>query len=1513
MNETYAYTLKLKAGDTGTAFVVKYKDGYYLLSALHVVQDTEIAKIIDVDDNETKIDVSDKAVSTEDTDICVMRLPNEVAEHLTLPTKCATFEGSGYHCQIEGFPSNAVDKRIRIEDDCIIEQESEVGDGLYVKLQELRNDGMRMDDLEAGFSGSGVFVNSNGEKYAIGLVYRVDSIRNQFVGWKMQKINEVLRAKEWEEIPLVPIELNEEILRQYKALIEKSNEVLSRINDSIMGKIILPRDSYRGAISEAINRNNGEDVSNVVVVTGDAGIGKSALTKAAILAMGINSVAILGDDLDAKSNIEINANLRIKDDLSRLYQSPVWSAGKKVVLVESAERMFNGNTDTAILFIKQILNANKDTTFVFTIRKQALSILRIDLMANGIKVAAENVIEIGPLTNSELNEVALQVRHITPYVESDKARSIVSIPYYLNIVCSLGELEGIDLSDDNIKDILCRRIVEGDHDNIDDAKRRVECLIDIARQSANTSMGLVPCEVTDVVKSLEDDDIISANDVQTKFRPNHDLLADWAIGEYIEENYKHYIEGKISLQVFYSGLDRNVVARNVFKSKLKAKIETPTEAVVRFYKESLLLDLNDFVYDDLFYSILDSENGAHFLTDIKDVLVLDDGRVVKKIGNALSYMFRDIDFDGRMILERSGVLDPDVKYRNSQFILPVGKGWKTFVEFLYENRDVFYKYRHAFVPLLLECELVKIKEDEIGNLPQQVFEILMTDAEQWLHTDARYHKYENRILRLLFKWIKKGKERVGKFAEDALYGDSYKHDQIRQFILTEGDCMYGFQLYFPDVYKSILNKDWLDENGIVEEYYNLHIASASSTSFYSYFFVDYKSAIKLLCDILNYDIDKQKAGIEKVSVSYDGNNIDVYGNDFLWREYRGINYHSHIQECLLMAFEKWLLDCVRNNLSKAPYALSQEQILSVFDLIYVNCHNVAAWAVLASVATCYPQYIGLKAMPIYSSLIFIRWDKTRYSTEFHGPFTSPLASKKILNEIKESYERPHRKNDLEYAILILSMTKGYEEKFEALIEHYKQIATTFEEKVAIGRMDKTQYKIISKNEHGYVLQGSPYDDIIEDAKRHDVESDFFTSLIEKGNIARKMYDVEEPQDVEDWRKAYALRDKGEKLLSPDNLTASWGVKSFWSQLDCSEKRWCVKKIVSDVEEYCATHSYPIYIEYTSDALLYILLHQPDSKTIKNNVLCLIDSIDDNDSMFIRFENTFKNQIWKTHPDVADEIICRYLVSADIKKDDLQKFTQVCKLIPVDRNDSEYDELVEIYTRKYVAQWSEDRHNRYGFFHNTRVETFLAGYMLDAPKLRERFIRDIWLNSLLGDDVRLDDNNNPVSNVYTHFCYLVTKENRDKFWELWTIMFEWYKSHRSSIVLSALLFHFELMRLDLLNNWEVIEGAHEYINKLLDEIEDDGQNLLPRLLCRIGYKELLPESFRYINRNVLKSSSRDSNNFVLWENAVEDLYDDSKLREVIRNDDALRIAYVEILNGLISNGSAISYIIRDYYI
>ena len=76
---------------------------------------------------------------------------------------------------------------------------------------------------------------------------------------------------------------------------------------------------------------------------------------------------------------------------------------------------------------------------------------------------------------------------------------------------------------------------------------------------------------------------------------------------------------------------------------------------------------------------------------------------------------------------------------------------------------------------------------------------------------------------------------------------------------------------------------------------------------------------------------------------------------------------------------------------------------------------------------------------------------------------------------------------------------------------------------------------------------------------------------------------------------------------------------------------------------------------------------------------------------------------------------------------------------------------------------------------------------------------------------------------------------------------------------------------------------------------------------------MPDCLRHIDKAILRQSSRDRRLMIRWQNAVEDLYDDAKTRDSIRRDDALRVAYVEILNGLISNGSAIAYLIRDYYI
>ena len=1006
MNKNYDFTVKLKANDTGSAVLVKQNESYYMLTAAHVCDEYtgEVPMVItDINGNENEVTPNEMAISPKEKfDICVMKLQEDIALAIAANVKCATFEGSGYPCEIDGFPSNAIDNKLRIENKCHISQESEAGNELYIKLDEERKDGVEMQYMESGFSGSGVFVNSNGEKYLVGIIHRVEEERNLFIGWKLQKINEVIKGEGWTEIPLIPIELCQQIINQYNKLIENTEFVLKRIKNKIVGKIQLPRQEYKDKINSSL------ETGNIVIITGEAGIGKSALAKEVLTNDKYRSVAVLGDDLDESKESEILANWNITSRLPELFKSPIWGDGGKVLLVESAERMLNGNTDTAVLFIEDLLNENHEVKIVFTIRKNSLDQFRLCLACNGIIVTDGYVIDIGLLSDAELKVVEKDIPQIQPYCSTDKTRHILRNPFYLNIACSIATIANAStLKESEFKDILCRQIVSGKKPEV--VSQRIAALIDVARRTSKIGMNLVKCEMTDAVKSLVVDDILVGQPEQGLLRPGHDIFTDWGLYCYIANNYREVESGEISLAQFYRNIDSNIASRNMFRKYIETHISEEDQNLDAFIRESLSLRLDDVFYDALFYAILISDKGASFLASIKDFLLKDNNLLLGRLSVALSYIFRKVDWSTKEFFTEQRMNEEGSKLRNSDFMLPFGKGWYTFVTFLYENRNVFNAYKSNLITLLLQCELVGFSEKDAPNLKKYVFSILADDVNQTLADDRIHEKPDKEVIRLLFKWMNENPEQIKMWTEKALETDSYKYKVIKEFLLlSEGIETLGFINTYPEIYKALIRHEWLDDEGIVHDYYPMiHQSSGLTTSYKCFLYSHPADAIGFLCEILNYDIEKLKRKhaqeLEKIKVVVDGKEITLFGNNYLWREYRGRNYQSHVRESLLMTFEKWMMDSIKNNIDGAKYALSTERLLAVFDIVYRKCYNVSAWGVLASVATKFPIFVGMKAMPIYSCRDFILWDKTRLSTELMQPMISPYASKNIQKEVANSY------------------------------------------------------------------------------------------------------------------------------------------------------------------------------------------------------------------------------------------------------------------------------------------------------------------------------------------------------------------------------------------------------------------------------------------------------------------------------------------------------------------------------
>jgi len=104
-------------------------------------------------------------------------------------------------------------------------------------------------------------------------------------------------------------------------------------------------------------------------------------------------------------------------------------------------------------------------------------------------------------------------------------------------------------------------------------------------------------------------------------------------------------------------------------------------------------------------------------------------------------------------------------------------------------------------------------------------------------------------------------------------------------------------------------------------------------------------------------VNQPSALIEHVKIQLnDGITINQYCTSRLWLAYRGKSVIPYLLQCALMALENWLVAYTEN--------FGPSIIEWLFDYILRNSNSVMPTAVLASVATGFPQKVGKAALPL---------------------------------------------------------------------------------------------------------------------------------------------------------------------------------------------------------------------------------------------------------------------------------------------------------------------------------------------------------------------------------------------------------------------------------------------------------------------------------------------------------------------------------------------------------------------
>ncbi|KVR36457.1 AAA family ATPase [Burkholderia ubonensis] len=959
------------------------------------------------------------------------------------------------------------------------------------------------------------------------------------------------------------------------------------------------------------------DVKQVVLITGPAGSGKSVIGKEAVSFLSREFFAF-GFRVEEFAVAHIDETLHNSQIPARTteLQAIIGAQGRKVFVIESVERLLEKPTRDAFSDLMTLAQGDDGLGIVMTCRDYSVEQVQASfLRPAGIDHA---VIEVPPLDDTELQEIQAAFPSLAVPLANPALRDILRNPYFIDKALQIPWDAGRPLPENerDFRAVFWRQIVRADQNPADGMPRlREEALQELAVRRARALSDYVPAtglNAAAIALLKQDSLVVSPDSNALLVATAHDVLEDWAILQWIEEQH---LTDETSFNSLSSAIGPHPAVRRSYRKWVAELVDRDPPAAGRLFSAAIAqADVPAQFRDDTLVSLLKAPSASEFLTLHEAELLANDRAILKRVIHLL-----------RVACVTSPAWLADVRGHSSILSVPEGTVWATVVGLVHHNIGSFGP---ADAPLLLA-----LIEDAVRGVSWWAPDIDGADhvagIAHWLL--PRFDHYRGgdtrkRILKVIAKIPKANPARF----EAVLRGQVRERrrrdpvaEEFRDILLAGLDGAPAAR-DLPDLLISVA----LDTFLATEEYlraepygrssidvdlcfgikehlrHDFFPASAFRGPWISLLTNHPRKGLDFLIQVFNHSAEwyahpRLDAPLEpawEVELTFaNGTTRKQWVNPRLWGLYRGMSVGPYSLQSLLMAFEKWLLD----------YAESHPKGLDAVLLeILQRSDSSALAAVVASVATAHPHRSGEALLVLLSVQDYIEIDRSRMAGEHQtsslsGLFPTLRAENKIYEEErKKSNALPHRKHDLEVAIANLQLGP-LAVRAHAIIDRYiaalpapdKRNKHDLTWQLALHRMDFRQYDVaLDQPAAGETSaaggEGPPKNCIRLEPKPPAPE---VQQLIDEST--KKMGEMNARLGVYMWGLHIFQRDAGsadparwrEKLASakgmdhtaehPDNsrnapgFVAAVCVRDHWDEMLPEEKAWCIEVTCSEISRH----------------------------------------------------------------------------------------------------------------------------------------------------------------------------------------------------------------------------------------------------------------------------------------------------------------------------------------------------------